>query len=76
MTAIKRQRVAFAKATETSTNSYKNVNVVVAGMKMNCSRGYPENKRESKYFNEVLGDNDAERGIADIYHERIGSGSI
>ena len=39
VTAIKQQRVAFAKSLGTFTNSYKNVNVVVVGTKMNCSCG-------------------------------------
>ena len=74
VTAIKRPRVAFAKVMETFTNSYKQVNVVVARMKMNCSCGYPKNEHEPKYLNEVLGNNNAERVIADIYEEHIGSG--
>ena len=45
-------------------------------MKMNCSCGYPENKREPKYLNEVLGDNNWERVIVDIYQENISSESI
>ena len=43
---------------------------------MKCSCWYSENKREPKYLNEVLGDTNTERVIADIYQEHIGSGSI
>ena len=70
MTVLLLSCTSFAKAMETFTNSYKNVSVVVAGMKINCSCGYPENEREPKYLKEVLGDNNVERVIADMYLRR------
>ena len=43
---------------------------------MNCSYGYPENEHEPKYLNEVLGDINAARVVADIYQDHIGSGDF
>ena len=65
---------AFAKVMETHTNPYRNGNVL--GMRMNCSYAYLENEYEPKYLNELLGDNNAAKVIANIYQCHIGSGEI
>ena len=52
----------------------KNGNVV--GTKMNCSYAYTKNEHEPKYLNEMLGNNNAARVVADIYQDHIGSGNF
>ena len=41
---------------------------------MNCSYAYLENEYEPKYLNELLGDNNAAKVVANIYQDHIGSG--
>ena len=43
---------------------------------MNCRYAYLENKHEPKYSNELLGDNNAAKVVANIYQDHIGSGKF
>ena len=64
--------MTFAKVMETYTKPNRNSKVV--GTKMNCSYAYLENEHEPKYLNELLGDNNAAKVVANIYQDHIGSG--
>ena len=64
--------MAFAKALEESTKPYKNGNVV--GLTTSCSYAYTENEDQPQYLNEVVGDQNAARVVADIYQDHIRDG--
>ena len=70
--AVERHGVAFAKALEESTKPYKNGNVV--GLTTSCSYAYTENEDQPQYLNEVVGDQNAARVVADIYQDHIRDG--
>ena len=74
MAAIKHHGVTLAKVMETYTKPYRKGNVV--GMKMHCSYACLENEHEPKYLNELLGNNNVAKVVANIYQDHIGSGNF
>ena len=70
--AVERQGLTLAKSLEEHTNPYKNGNTV--GLTTSCSYAYAENENEPHYLNEVVGDRNAARVVADIYQDHIRDG--
>ena len=73
MAAVERQGLLFSKVLEKYTVPFKKGNTV--GMKTVCRYAYIEND-QPKYLNEVVGDNNASKIIAQTYQHYIKDGTF